>query len=90
MGAKYSVDYTKAAEKLLDKMDPHNRGIIMSWVDNKLEGCTNPRAYGSSLSGDRSEEWRYRVGDYRILAKIYDDTVVIQVFKVGHRSKVYK
>ena len=90
MGAKYSVDYTRAAEKLLDKMDPRNRGVIMSWVDNKLEGCADPRAYGSSLSGDRSGEWRYRVGDYRILAKIYDDTVVVQVFKVGHRSKVYK
>ena len=90
MGTKYTVDYTRAAEKLLDKMDPHNRKTIMSWVESKLEGCTNPRAYGSSLSGERAGEWRYRVGDYRILANIYDDIVTIQVFKVGHRSKVYK
>jgi len=90
MGNEYEVDYTKAARKLLRKMDPHDRSIILTWIDDNLVKCTNPRAHGSPLSGERAGEWRYRVGDYRILANIYDDIVTIQVFKVGHRGKVYK
>jgi mRNA interferase RelE/StbE len=90
MGNRYDVDYTKAARKFLRKMDPRDRTILLSWIDENLAGCIDPRAHGSSLSGNRSEEWRYRVGNYRILAKIHDNIVKIQVVKVGHRSRVYK
>ena len=33
--------------------------------------------------------WRYRVGDYRIIADIEDDVLVILVIDVDHRSTVY-
>ena len=34
-------------------------------------------------------QWRYRVGDYRIIAGIHDDKVLIMVMTVGHRRDVY-
>lgn len=36
-----------------------------------------------------SEKWRYRVGDYRILAKIEEDRVVILIVEVGHRKDIH-
>jgi mRNA interferase RelE/StbE len=45
--------------------------------------------YGKALQGNRDDQWRYRVGDYRILAKIDDDVVIITVVEVGHRKEIY-
>ncbi len=45
---------------------------------------------GASLSGTRlGAYWKYRVGDFRIICDIQDQTVKILVVKVGHRSDVY-
>jgi mRNA interferase RelE/StbE len=87
---KYFVSYTSQAEKSLAKMDPRQRSIILAWIDERLEGCTNPRKWGKGLRGERSQEWSYRVGKYRILADIIDNKVIIEVFKIGLRGKVYK
>lgn len=90
MAKAYHVIYTPAALKELKKMDPHQSKIILSWISENLEGCSNPRLKGKSLSGDRSGEWSYRIGSYRMLAEIIDSEIQIQVFKAGHRSTVYR
>ena len=41
------------------------------------------------LTDNRSGEWRYRVGNYRILCTIHDDVLTIEVFTIGHRRDVY-
>ena len=86
----YRVEYSKAALRQLKKMDRFDARLLVSWIGKNLEGCDNPRAHGKGLSGNRSGEWRYRVGDYRILRTIDDDVLVIEVFSIGHRSAVYK
>ncbi|MBQ9001329.1 MAG: type II toxin-antitoxin system RelE/ParE family toxin [Eggerthellaceae bacterium] len=85
----YRVEYAKAALKQLKKMDRFDARILTSWIGKNLEGCDDPRVHGKSLSANRSGEWRYRVGDYRILCTIHDDVLVIEVFSIGHRSAVY-
>ncbi|MBQ9020742.1 MAG: type II toxin-antitoxin system RelE/ParE family toxin [Eggerthellaceae bacterium] len=86
----FRVEYSKAALKQLKKMDPFDARLITSWIGKNLEGCSNPRVHGKSLAGNRSGEWRYRVGDYRILCIIEDQVLLIEVFSIGHRSTVYK
>ena len=86
----YRVEYSKAALKQLKKMDRFDARLITSWIGRNLEGCEDPRAHGKGLTANRSGEWRYRVGDYRILCVIEDEVLVIEVFSIGHRSNVYK
>ena len=86
----YRVEYSKAALKQLKKMDRFDARLITSWIGKNLEGCEDPRAHGKGLTANRSGEWRYRVGDYRILCVIQDDVLLIEVFAIGHRSSVYK
>ncbi|MBQ7217767.1 MAG: type II toxin-antitoxin system RelE/ParE family toxin [Synergistaceae bacterium] len=71
-------------------MDSSVRGKIYDWINKHLEGCDNPRAYGKALKGNRKGYWRYRVGDYRIIADIQDDKIVIIITDVGHRGDIYK
>lgn len=87
---KYSVIYSDQALKQLQKLDKYTRKLIYAWIDKHLEGCENPRQHGKNLTANRSGQWRYRVGDYRILADIKDNEVLILVLEVGHRSKIYK
>ena len=86
---KYHVELTETAKKQLKKMDRTTASFITSWMRKNLEGCSNPRQRGKGLTANRSGQWRYRVGDYRIIAKIEDDRVLILVLEVGHRSEVY-
>lgn len=85
----YSVEYSLGAIRDLKKLDKPTRLLIASWIEKNLVGCEDPRAYGKALKGDRRGEWRYRVGDYRILANIQDDKILILVLKIGHRREVY-
>ncbi len=86
----FRVEYSKAALKQLKKMDRFDARLITSWIGKNLEGCEDPRAYGKGLTANRSGEWRYRVGNFRILCNIRDEVLVIEVFAVGHRSSVYR
>jgi len=85
----YQVRFSEKALNELKKLDKHTLLLIMAWIKKNLDGCLNPRQQGKVLTANRSGEWRYRVGDYRILAEIDDNTVTILVLSVGHRRNVY-
>lgn len=87
---KYHVELSKSAEKRLAKMDKSTAKNIISWIEDNLEGCENPRLLGKPLVGNRSGEWRYRIGDYRMIADIQDDRILILILEIGHRSKIYR
>lgn len=87
---KYKVLYSAKALKQLKKMDKVAAIRITSWIGRNLEGTSDPRKYGKALSGSHAGEWRYRVGNYRILCVIRDKEVVIEVFAIAHRSSAYR
>ncbi len=86
----YHVEFTKSVLKTLKKMDKSTVALIYGWIRKNLEGCDNPRAHGKGLTANKSGQWRYRVGDYRILADINDNKVLILVISIGHRKDIYK
>lgn len=86
----YHVEFTKAALKELKKMDRYNASMILGWIRKNLEGCEDPRQHGKGLTANRSGQWRYRVGDYRLLAEIQEDKIVILILNIGHRSDIYQ
>ena len=85
----YKVEYTEQAIKELRKIDKHTQFFILAWIEKNLVDCENPRQHGKGLTANRSGQWRYRVGDYRIIAEIEDDKVIILVLTVGNRREVY-
>jgi len=87
---RYTVQYTKTALKQLKKMDKKIVSFIVAYIEEKLVDCKDPRAYGKALQGNLYDMWRYRVGDYRILAMIEDDIVVITVVEVGHSREIFR
>ncbi len=85
----YRVETTARFDKEFKKLDRYTMKIIKGWIEKHLEGCDNPRAHGKGLSANRAGQWRYRIGDYRLICHIEDERLVILALSVGHRRDVY-
>ncbi len=86
----YSVEVTPRFEREFRKLDGYTRRMIKAWIDKNITNCTEPRAHGKMLTANRNGQWRYRIGDYRLICAIEDDRLVFLALSVGHRSDVYK
>lgn len=86
----YSVVYEKKAIKSLSKIDKGQQKIIISWIEKNLVNTDNPKKHGKALKGNFNEYWRYRIGDYRIIADINDSEIKIIIFNISHRKDVYQ
>ena len=85
----YEISTTEKFDKAFKKLDRQTQRIIKAWIEKNLIDCENPRIHGKALTAKRSGQWRYRVGDYRILAEIQDDKLVLIFIDVGHRKDIY-
>ncbi len=85
----WRLEFSKRADKQLSKMDPGVRRVIVAWLLKNIDGCTDPRAHGKSLTANRSGKWRYRVGNYRVLCEIRDKELVVLAIEIGHRRDIY-
>lgn len=85
----YEISTTEKFDKAFKKLDRQTQRIIKAWIEKNLINCENPRIHGKALTSNRSGQWRYRVGDYRILAEIHDNKLVLILVDVGHRRDIY-
>ena len=86
---QYRVELTDRVIKQLKKLDKHTSALIMGWIEKNLDGCENPRVHGKGLTANRTGQWRYRIGNYRLICEIKDEEVLILVLEVGHRREIY-
>lgn len=87
---KYKVVFTNEAKKQLKKLDKHTAKLLLAWIRKNLENCENPRVYGKALTANRVGQWRYRIGDYRVIAEINDKEIIILLLNIGHRREIYE
>ena len=86
----WTIKYIDAAQRNLDRLDRQAAKRIIDYMDTRIAMADDPRDYGVALTGNLSGLWRYRVGDYRVICKIHDDTICVLVLDVGHRRDVYR
>lgn len=85
----YQLEFTPEARKQLKKMDRYQATLITRWLYQNIQGIDNPRKYGKGLTSNRSGQWRYRVGNYRIVVEIEDERLVVLALQIGHRRNIY-
>lgn len=83
----WQIDFTPAAAKQFAKLGREEARRIARFLRERV--APDPKALGGPLKGNLREFWRWRLGDYRILAKIEDDKLLVLVVQIGHRNKVY-
>jgi len=55
----------------------------------RIATADDPRRFGKALTGGLAGLWRYRIGDYRVVATFEDKALVVLVLRVAHRREVY-
>ncbi len=85
----WKIEFEKNARDTLKKLDKPIRKQIERYLD-RLSEIDDPRQRGEGLTGSRAGQWRYRVGDYRLICEIRDDVLVVLVLEIGHRSSIYR
>lgn len=87
----WDVLLDSAAARDFDRLDGMIQKRIAKFMYERLARLEDPRSIGEALRGTRlGDLWKYRVGDYRLIAKIYDQFVQVLVVKVGNRREVYR
>jgi mRNA interferase RelE/StbE len=83
----YRIDDLAVRE--LRDLGPSAAKTVRDFLDKRIRGCANPRAFGGPLRGALHGLWRYRVQDYRLICELNDGELIVVLVKLGHRSHVY-
>ena len=87
----WQIEFDPSAAKELAKLDKPTARRIVQFLRERIAPQDDPRSLGEALRGDElGSFWKYRLGDYRVVAEIIDRRVVIIVVRVGHRREVYR
>jgi mRNA interferase RelE/StbE len=87
----WKVELDPAAERELDKIDPQIARRILAFLHGRVAQLDDPRSIGEALKGSKlGAFWKYRVGDWRIIASIEDGDLRILVVRIGNRREVYR
>jgi mRNA interferase RelE/StbE len=85
----WSIEFVAEAKKEFAHLDRQVQERIRRFLRERIAKSENPRDYGEPLRRNLTGLWKYRVGDYRIIAEIAEEKVLVVVLRIGHRRKVY-
>ena len=87
----WRIEIERAAARELDKLGSQASERVLHFFRDRVAPLQDPRSIGQALKGDRfGEFWRYRIGDYRAIARIEDAEARILVLRIGHRREIYR
>lgn len=82
------IELDQAAVRDVDRLDQPARQQILAFLRDRVATLDNPRSIGEALTGATlGEFWKYRVGEYRVIATIEDHAVC--VVKIGNPREVF-
>ncbi len=83
----YQVNWRRSTKKDLRSISPQDVARIVSVVTTLSD---EPRPVGCKKMTGSECAYRLRIGNYRIIYEVYDDSIIIEIIKVGHRRDVYR
>jgi mRNA interferase RelE/StbE len=87
----WRIEYDRSVQRDLDKLDQQVARRIVRFMGERVAKLDDPRSIGEALRGSKlGEFWKYRVGDFRIIASIEDEVLRILVVQIGDRKEVYR
>ena len=87
----WRVEVSDSAARQLRKLDPQIAKRLLTFLRDRVAGLEDPRSIGEALRGkDFGDFWKYRVGDWRIIADPGDGVMIVTVIRLGNRREVYR
>jgi mRNA interferase RelE/StbE len=83
----YRLEIKSSAQRELDKLDD----LPFSRIDRKILGLADDaRPPGCKKLKGYVNQWRIRVGDWRVVYTIDEERKVVSITRVAHRREVYE
>ncbi len=86
----WRIEFHPDAAKELRRLDRATAARIIRTLETRIAALDDPRSLGAALRGEHAGYWRWRIGDYRVVARIEDARITILIVRVGHRREVYR
>jgi mRNA interferase RelE/StbE len=86
----WRIEFHPDAAKELKKLDRAVAARIIKTLETRIAALDDPRTLGAPLKGEHEGYWRWRIGDYGVVARIVDERITIFVVRVAHRREVYQ
>ena len=87
----WRIEFDRRAKRELDRVDPQNARRILAFFHERVAHLDDPRSLGEALRGQKlGAYWKYRVGDFRVIADIHDASIRILVVRIGNRREGYR
>jgi mRNA interferase RelE/StbE len=83
----YRLLLERGAEKDLDRLSSEMHDRVIAAIQSL---ATNPRPPGCRKLAGSKQDWRIRVGDYRVIYEIADELRLVRVNRARHRREVYR
>ena len=83
----WKIELDRAAVRELGKLDQQTARRILAFLHSRVATLDDPRSIGEALKGSKlGEFWKYRIGDYRVIARIEDAALRVLVVRVELRA----
>ena len=86
----WTIEFLPEAAKELRKLDRQVAARIVRTLEERIAPLDDPRQIGSALVGEHAGYWRWRIGDFRVVARVEEERITVLVVRVAHRREVYR
>ena len=86
----WTIEWDDRARRELRRLDQQAQRTILKYFSERIATDKDPKRFGRALRHELQGLWRYRIGNYRAICQIQDESVNILVLGVGHRRQIYK
>ena len=87
----WRIELSGLAQRNLAALDRQDAKRITKFLFERVASLEDPRLIGQRLKGSKlGDYWKYRVGDYRVIASIEESILRVLIVRVGHRREVYR
>lgn len=85
----WTIEFLPEAAKELKALEGAEAARVLRTLETRIAAADDPRQLGAPLKGGHAGYWRWRIGDYRVIARIEDARVTILIVRVAHRREMY-
>lgn len=86
----WTASFDPRAFKELEKLDRMAQRRVVRFLQERVLRAAELRDLGKAMTGDKAGLWRYRLGEYRLICGIDDESELLLVLRVAHRKEAYR
>lgn len=86
----WTINFVPKIKKELKKLDKKDSSALLDFLENEVLSLEDPRTIAVKLKENLKEYYKFRIGNFRIIADIQDNELIILILRIANRKDVYK